>query len=161
MVGTASLLTSGAIDVVVSSRSKSRDSKMRSLTDPPVVGSKSSTFSRPSVDSAAPYFSASATAWYQEMAREKAGMKGRTRVSEWRSARQYLLDLDIVDIWRESTVAEQRELLNGVFSKILAGPDGLALQVRGLDLGLEMSWHRGGVSPLMEVAGPGFEPGTP
>jgi len=97
----------------------------------------------------------------QEIAREKASMEGRTRVSEWRSARQYLLDLDIVDIWRESTVAEQRELLNGVFSKILAGPNGLALHVRGLDLGLEMSWHRGGVSPLMEVAGPGIEPGTP
>jgi hypothetical protein len=81
-------------------------------------------------------------------------MEGRTRVSDWHSARQYLRDLDIVDTWRESTVAEQREPLNGVFSKKLAGPDGLALHVRGLDLGLETSWHRGGASPLIEVAGP-------
>lgn len=97
-----------------------------------------------------------------EIAALKASERGRSSaVKEWRRARKQLLDLDLWTIWREASVGEQRDVLMNTFTTITASPEQVTFGIRGLDLALELEWQKGDMSPFVEVAGPGLEPGTP
>ena len=77
----------------------------------------------------------------REIAAETAALKGRTAVGEWRSARQYLLDVDVHALWGESSVDAQREVLRALFSGIKATRDCLVFHVRGLEFPVEIAWQ--------------------
>ena len=51
---------------------------------------------------------------------------------------------------------EQRALIAGVFSRIVAGPEVVTFHVHGQPFPIQAEW-----SAVVKVAGPGFEPGTP
>jgi hypothetical protein len=78
-------------------------------------------------------------------------------VSGWRKAQRLLKDMTIGDVWDDATPAEQRALVAGVFSGVLADEIGATFQVRELEIELTPPWWMSGI----EVAGPGIEPGTP
>ncbi len=94
----------------------------------------------------------------REIVKEAAKLPARpSTVAEWRFTKARLLSLPIEDVWREATAEEQRELLAGVFSAIRATPREITFEVRGLGVAFSLPWH----VAHQEVAGPGFEPGTP
>ena len=78
----------------------------------------------------------------REIAPETATLKGRTAVGEWREARRYLMDVDVAALWRGSTVAEQREVLSALFSRLEAGPEGMIFHVKGLPFPVEIPWQK-------------------
>ena len=82
----------------------------------------------------------------REIAAETATLKGRTAVGEWRSARRYLLDIDVPHaVGGIQQCEEQREVLGGVFSEIVATPEHLIFHVTG--------------SPSSQWRSPGKPPG--
>ncbi len=88
----------------------------------------------------------------RQIAEEKATIEGKTRVSEWRAAKRYLLDLDMDKLWAEATIGEQREALS-IFRSITATPEGLAFEVPDLAVGFEIALQTAR-SAVVEVAGP-------
>jgi hypothetical protein len=62
-------------------------------------------------------------------------------------------------LWAEATIDEKREALS-IFRSIAATPEGLAFEVPDLAVGFEIALQTVR-SAVVEVAGPGLEPGTP
>ena len=91
----------------------------------------------------------------REAALLKAAIRGRT-VSDWREVKRDLLTLDLEAAWRVAGVSEQRALITGVFSRIVAGPEVVTFHVHGQPFPIQADW-----SAVVKVAGPGLEPGTP
>jgi DNA invertase Pin-like site-specific DNA recombinase len=96
----------------------------------------------------------------QVAAMKAEGAARPTALRAWRQTKVSLTSKPVAELWAVSTPPEQRELLMGVFSQIQATRDRLTFQVRGLEIAFEVAWLKGDV-PYREVAGPGFEPGTP
>jgi hypothetical protein len=84
----------------------------------------------------------------------KAAIRGRT-ASDWRAVKRDLLTHDFEAAWRVSGVDEQRALIAGVFSRIVAGPEVVTFHVHGQPFPVQAEW-----SAVVKVAGAGFEPAT-
>lgn len=90
-----------------------------------------------------------------ETAEIKAAIRGRV-VSDWRQVKAAVLAPDMGRLWDAATLEEKRLLLSAVFSGVTATPEVVRFAVRGQPFPIEGAW-----SVITEVAGPGFEPGTP
>ncbi len=90
-----------------------------------------------------------------ETAEIKAAIRGRV-VSDWRQVKAEVLASDMGRLWDVATMEEKRTLLSTVFANITATPEVVRFAVRGQPFPIEGAW-----SVSTEVAGPGFEPGTP
>jgi hypothetical protein len=75
---------------------------------------------------------------------------------DWREVKRDLLTLDFEAAWNVSNVSEQRALIAGVFSRIVAGPEVVTFHIHGQPFPIQAEW-----SAVVKVAGPGLEPGTP
>jgi hypothetical protein len=90
----------------------------------------------------------------REIALIRAAVRGRT-VSDWRVVKRELVAPDLEIAWRAANVAEQRALLAGVFSRIVAGPEVVSFHAHGQPFPIQAEW-----SAVVKVAGTGFEPVT-